>query len=149
MIGEPAQLTSGENSIPDDRLLTRIFTWKKEHSGALWVSFIRALIPLTRTPPSQPNHIQKAPLLSLSLFSFLFFIGRFRASPTAYGGSQARGVARASHSHSHDLSLVCNLHHSSRQCWILNPLSKAKDQTCVFMNTSQIRAMMGTLEAHF
>ena len=24
-----------------------------------------------------------------------------------------------------DLSLVCDLHHSSWQCWILNPLSKA------------------------
>ena len=28
-----------------------------------------------------------------------------------------------------DLSRVCNLHHSSRLCWILNPLSKARDQT--------------------
>ena len=26
-----------------------------------------------------------------------------------------------------DLSLVCNLHHSSRECQILNPLSGAKD----------------------
>ena len=29
-----------------------------------------------------------------------------------------------------DLSLVYNLHHSSRQCQILNPLSEATDQTC-------------------
>ena len=28
-----------------------------------------------------------------------------------------------------DLSLVCDLHHSSQQWWILNPLSEAKDQT--------------------
>ena len=26
-----------------------------------------------------------------------------------------------------DLSLVCDLHHSSQQGWILNPLSKARD----------------------
>ena len=26
-----------------------------------------------------------------------------------------------------DLSCVCNLHHSLWQCWILNPLSKARD----------------------
>ena len=32
-----------------------------------------------------------------------------------------------------DPSHVCNLHHSSRQCSILNPLSKARDQTCVLM----------------
>ena len=24
---------------------------------------------------------------------------------------------------------ICDLHHSSRHCWILNPLSKARDQT--------------------
>ena len=28
-----------------------------------------------------------------------------------------------------DLSHICNLHHSSQQHWILNPLSKARDQT--------------------
>ena len=27
-----------------------------------------------------------------------------------------------------DLSHVCNLHHSSQQRWIINPLSKVKDQ---------------------
>ena len=45
------------------------------------------------------------------------------------------------------LSHVCNLHHSSWQCWFLNPLSEARDRTCVLMDTSQIhfhRAMMGT-----
>ena len=28
-----------------------------------------------------------------------------------------------------DLSCLCNLHHSSWQRWILNPLSQARDQT--------------------
>ena len=37
-----------------------------------------------------------------------------------------------------DGSHVCNLHHGSRQCWILNPLSEARDKTCVLMDTSQI-----------
>ena len=32
-----------------------------------------------------------------------------------------------------DLSHVCDLHQSSRQRQILNPLSEAKDQTCVLM----------------
>ena len=35
-----------------------------------------------------------------------------------------------------DPSRVCNLQHSSRQCLILNPLSEAKDQTCILMDTS-------------
>ena len=29
-----------------------------------------------------------------------------------------------------DPSHGCDLHHSSWQCWILNPLSEARDQTC-------------------
>ena len=37
-----------------------------------------------------------------------------------------------------DPSCVCDLHHSSRQCWILNPLSEAGVQPCVFMDISQI-----------
>ena len=45
------------------------------------------------------------------------------------------------------LSHVCELHHSSWQCQILNPLSKARDWTHVLMDTGQIHfqwAMMGT-----
>jgi len=37
-----------------------------------------------------------------------------------------------------DLSYVCNLHHSSRQSQIPNPLSEARDQTCLLMDTSQV-----------
>ena len=37
-----------------------------------------------------------------------------------------------------ELSHVCNLYHSSWQCWILNPLSKAKDATQILMDTSWI-----------
>ena len=37
-----------------------------------------------------------------------------------------------------DPSHVCDLCHSSRQCWILNPLSKARDPTCNLMIPSQI-----------
>ena len=37
-----------------------------------------------------------------------------------------------------DLSQVCDLHRSSQQCWLLNSLSKARDQTSTLMYTSQI-----------
>ena len=62
----------------------------------------------------------------------------------AHGGSQARGqigAVAASLHHSQrtqDLSHLCNLHHSSRQCWILNPLREARDQTHNLMFPSQI-----------
>ena len=37
-----------------------------------------------------------------------------------------------------DLSCVCDLHHSSWQCQILNPLSKARDRTQILMDISWI-----------
>ena len=37
-----------------------------------------------------------------------------------------------------DLSHVCGLHHNSQQRWILNPLSKARNQTCVLMDISWV-----------
>ena len=38
-----------------------------------------------------------------------------------------------------DPSCVYNLHHSSRQCQILNPLSKARDRTHILMDPGQVR----------
>ena len=38
-----------------------------------------------------------------------------------------------------DLSYICDLHHSSQQCRILNPLSKARDRTHNLMIPSRIR----------
>jgi len=37
-----------------------------------------------------------------------------------------------------DPSFLCDLHHSSRQRWILKLLSKARDQTYILMDTSQV-----------
>ena len=37
-----------------------------------------------------------------------------------------------------DLSRICDLHHSSWQYQLLNPLSKARDQTCILMDTSWV-----------
>ena len=56
-------------------------------------------------------------------------------------------TATATATETRDLSRICDLHHTSRQCRILNPLSKARDRTGVLMDTSQIRfscATMGT-----
>ena len=36
------------------------------------------------------------------------------------------------------LSSICDLHHSSQQRQLLNPLSKVRDQTCILMDASQI-----------
>ena len=48
-----------------------------------------------------------------------------------------------------DPSHICNLHHSSRQRQILNPLSRARDRTHVLMDACQdhpCRATMGAPE---
>jgi len=37
-----------------------------------------------------------------------------------------------------DLSHICDLHHSSHQCRILNSLSEARDRTCILMDTSRV-----------
>ena len=37
-----------------------------------------------------------------------------------------------------DPGRICNPHHRSQQRRILNPLSEARDRTCVLMNASQI-----------
>ena len=37
-----------------------------------------------------------------------------------------------------DPSCVCDLHHSSRQGQVLNPLGEARDRTCVLTDASQI-----------
>ena len=58
-------------------------------------------------------------------------------------------LAYATATATQDLSLICDLHHSSWQLGILNPLSKARDQTCILMVTRWICfwcATMGTLK---
>ena len=81
-------------------------------------------------PPSLCRHF------SFFVF-FKFFL--FGATPIAYESSQARGQIRIAAAGwitakvTQDLSHVCKLHHSSWQRWIPNPMSRAREQTCVLM----------------
>ena len=43
-----------------------------------------------------------------------------------------------------DPSHVCDLHHSSWQCWILAPLNEARDWTRILMDTSRIHSCSAT-----
>uniref|UniRef100_A0A8D0Q2C6 Uncharacterized protein n=1 Tax=Sus scrofa TaxID=9823 RepID=A0A8D0Q2C6_PIG len=86
----------------------------------------------------------EVPLVYLFVYLFCLF-AFYRAVPVAYGGAQATGLIRAvasglcqSHSNT-DLCHICDLHHSSWQCQILNPLRKARDQSHNLMVPSQIR----------
>ena len=74
----------------------------------------------------------------------IFFFRLFRAAPVAYGGSQARGPIRAiarpqaTAIATPDPSRICDLHHSSQQWQILNPLSEARDRIRNLMVPSRI-----------
>ena len=81
----------------------------------------------------------------------LFLLGA-GGVPVAYGSSQL-GVeselqlpAYTTATAMWDPSHVCNLHHSSQQRRILNPLSKARDQIHIPLDTGQIHFHCTTTE---
>ena len=77
----------------------------------------------------------------LSLFCFLVFLGPHpRLMEVTRLGVELKLQLPAyrTTTATRDPSCLCDLHHSSRQCWILNPLSKARDQTWVLRDASQI-----------
>ena len=43
-----------------------------------------------------------------------------------------------------DPSPICDLYHSSQQCWILNPPSEARDWTCILMVASRVHYCWAT-----
>ena len=69
--------------------------------------------------------------LFLKNFFFFFFFLLFWVTLLACRSSQYSGCMW-------DPNCVCNLHHSSQQHQILNPLSEARDGTRILMNTSHI-----------
>ena len=73
---------------------------------------------------------------------FFFFLGPHPWHVEVPRIAVNRAVAAGLH-HSRiatlDRSHGCDLHHSSWQCWILDPLSEARDQTRVLTDTSWVR----------
>ena len=61
------------------------------------------------------------------LFGVLFFFLLFRATPSAHGSFQARGRMRPA---------TASLHHNHSNTGSFNPLSKTRDGTYLFMDTS-------------
>ena len=111
------------------------------------------IVPSILPKRKKKSHLLISPLIS----SEVFFLGGSHPKHI-HGGSQARGWIPATavglrHSHSNARSKpVCDLHHSSQQCWILNLLRKARDRTCILMDPSRVHyhwATMGTSEKFF
>ena len=85
------------------------------------------------------------------LYLFIYFLSfvLFRSAPVAYGGPQARGsnLAYTTATAMPKPSLNCNLHHSSGQRRVLNPLSEARDRTHNLMVPSRIHFCCATMGA--
>ena len=79
-----------------------------------------------------------------SLNTVFFFL---RDTLVTFGGSQARGGFGAAATSMPDLSQVCDLHLSSWQCQILNPLGRARDWTCILRDTSRVHFCWITMGA--
>ena len=80
--------------------------------------------------------------LFIYLFIFFVFLGPHRRHmevPRLGVESGLWPLAYTTATVTPDPSCVCDLHHSSRQCHILNPLSEARDWTYILMDASQIR----------
>ena len=75
------------------------------------------------------------------MFVFLPFLGlllQHMEVPRLGVKSELQLLAYTTATATRDMSHICNLYHSSQQCWILNPLSKARDQTHNLMVASWI-----------
>jgi len=75
------------------------------------------------------------------LFLFFCFLGPFLRHmevPRPGVDSELQLPAYTTATATPDPSRICHLHHSSWQCWILNPLSEARDQTCNLIVPSRI-----------
>ena len=78
--------------------------------------------------------------ISNSFFVFVFsFLGpHLKNIEVPRLGVRAAATATATATATRDPSYICGLHHSSQECRILNPLSEARDQTCILIDASQV-----------
>ena len=67
---------------------------------------------------------------------FLLFFWIFRVKTASYGCSQDRG--RIGTAASNSKCQICDLHWILQESWILNPLSKARNQIHTLMYTNQV-----------
>ena len=88
------------------------------------------------------HFIFQAYILKFYLFIYLVFLGlhlHHMEVPRLGVESELQLPAYTTTTAMRDLSHICNLHCSSRQCRILNPLNEARDQTCNLTVPRQIR----------
>ena len=82
-------------------------------------------------------------LFLFSFFFFFFFVFFWALLlhlyfPRLGVKSQLHLLAYTTATATPELSCICDLHHSSRQLWILNPVSKARNRTHILKVTSWV-----------
>ena len=129
---------------PSPKALSLSFYWSPGDKG--WVS-------TTKTETELCSFVKRH---NKSFFSFLFcFPGPHLWHMEVLGlgvKSELQLPAYTTARSMRDLSHICDLLHSSQQGQIPNPLSKARDRTCILMDTSRICfhwASMGTPRCSF
>ena len=90
--------------------------------------------------PREGNIYTGTKKISLLYYLFIFcFLGpHLQHIPRLGVQSELQLPASITAIATQDLNSVCHLHHSSWQCWIPDPLSQARDWTCILMDTSCI-----------
>ena len=91
------------------------------------------------------DHMVVLPL-SLSLF-FLGLHLQHMEVPRLGAESELQLLAYTTATVMQNPSWICDLHHSSWQCWILNPLSEARDRSHILMDISWICFCCATMGA--
>ena len=71
------------------------------------------------------------------VFCFLWWYPWHKEVPRLGIESELQLLAYATATATWDLSCICDLYHSAWQRWILNPLSRARDQTSILMDPSR------------
>ena len=105
---------------------------------------MRSVTPLYVIPPCPLPPSFQPPQLAQAEDAVLFFVfsgphPRHMEVPRLGVELERRLPAYTTATAMWDPSHVCTLHHSLRQREILNPLSEARDRTCILRVTSQIR----------
>ena len=96
------------------------------HFHRFFSFFLRSFLPSFLLP--FPSFI----FFPLFFFFFFCFLGPYLPHmefPRLKVQSELWQLTYVTATETQDPSCFCDLHHSSRQCWVLNPLSKARDRT--------------------
>uniref|UniRef100_A0A8D1BK53 2'-phosphotransferase n=2 Tax=Sus scrofa TaxID=9823 RepID=A0A8D1BK53_PIG len=138
-INGPQALADG---IPFFRSANGVILTPGNTDGVLLPKYFKEALQLR---PTRKNH-HPTPVLFFFFF-FFFFVFLLFLGPLSWHmevprlgvESELEPPAYARATATRDPSRICNLHHSSRQCQIVNPLSKARDRTRNLMVPSRIR----------